>query len=64
MNGNSNDNEAMGGYSSDEDNGVSTYGTSIYPRIQPAYQVERPFSNAGDAATMCVSPKWKGCEVH
>lgn len=33
---------------------VSTYGTSIYPRIQPAYQVEHPFENRPDSATMCV----------
>lgn len=37
-----------------ENSGASNYGTSIYPRVQPSYQVEHPFEHTQDSATMCV----------
>lgn len=48
MNGNND------GINGSDANAIPNYGTSIYPRVQLAYQVEHPFGNAGDSATMYV----------
>lgn len=33
---------------------ASVYAASTYPKVQPAYQVEQPYENGLDGATMCV----------
>jgi hypothetical protein len=33
----------------------SVYAMSMYPGVGPAYQVEHPYENGQDSATMCVS---------
>jgi hypothetical protein len=40
----------------DEDNARSVYAMSMYPGVQPAHQVEHPYENGHDSATMWVSP--------
>jgi hypothetical protein len=39
----------------DEDNARSVYAMSMYPGVQPAHQVEHPYENGHDSATMCVA---------
>jgi hypothetical protein len=34
----------------------SVYAMSMYPGVGPAYQVEHPYENGQDSATMCVLP--------
>lgn len=38
------------------DNTRSIYAMSLYPGVQPAYQVEHPYETGQDSATMCVAP--------
>ena len=33
----------------------SVYAMSAYPKVQPAFQVEQPYENGVDGATMCVT---------
>ncbi|KAK4238948.1 S-adenosyl-L-methionine-dependent methyltransferase [Achaetomium macrosporum] len=39
----------------DEDNARSVYAMSMYPGVQPAYQVEQPYENGHDSATISSS---------
>jgi hypothetical protein len=45
----------------DEDNARSVYAMSTYPGVQPAYQVESPYGNGHDSATMCVALPFPHC---
>lgn len=38
-----------------QDSSASVYALSTYPKVQPAYQVEQPYENGLDGATMCVT---------
>lgn len=38
----------------------SVYAMSMYPGVGPAYQVEHPYENGQDSATMCVPPPLPG----
>jgi hypothetical protein len=38
------------------ENARSEYAMSMYPGAQPGYQVEHPYENGQDSATMCVVP--------
>jgi hypothetical protein len=39
----------------EEERAVSVYAMSMYPGVQPGYQVEHPYENGQDSATMCVA---------
>jgi hypothetical protein len=44
------------GADEEEDHAPSVYAMSMYPNIQPAYQVEHPYESGQDSATMYVAP--------
>ena len=65
------DDDARSGYDEEEDEGYqasdharSVYAMSMYPGVQPAFQVEQPYENGQDSATMCVpSPSSSGSRL-